>query len=79
MIFMDELKLNLGSRFMRNIVSKLIVKYIKKHFNCNTELQLDELKISYRDGDVVIKTNLELKLNRHDVNKMLEKINEEEF
>lgn len=76
---MDEMKINLGSRFMRNIVSKLIVKYIKKQFGCNTELQLDELKINYRDGDVVIKTNLELKLNRHDVNKMLEKINEEEF
>ena len=59
---MDEMNLNLGSRWMRKIASKLIVRYLKKHFEVNTELDLDELKISYVDGDVVIKTELESKL-----------------
>ena len=43
---MDEMNLNLGSRWMRKLASKLIVKYLKKHFEVNTELDLDELKIS---------------------------------
>ena len=53
---MDEMNLNLGSRWMRKLASKLIVRFIKKYFEVDTELDLDELKISYVDGDVVVKT-----------------------
>lgn len=76
---MDELKFNLGSKWMRRLASKLIVKYIKKHFECNTELDLDELKFTYVDGDVVIKTELELRVNKHDVKKILSKLDTDEI
>ena len=71
---MDEMKLNLGSRWMRKIASKLIVKFIKKQFEIDTELELDKLKFTYVDGDVVIKTELELRVNKHDAKKLLSKI-----
>lgn len=74
---MDEMNLNLGSRWMRKLASKLIVKYLKKHFEVNTELDLDELKISYVDGDVVIKTELELRMNAKDSRKILSKLEED--
>lgn len=74
---MDEMNLNLGSRWMRKIASKLIVRYLKKHFEVNTELDLDELKISYVDGDVVIKTELELRMNAKDSKKLLSKLEED--
>lgn len=74
---MDEMNLNLGSRWMRKLASKLIVKYLKKHFEVNTELDLDELKISYVDGDVVIKTELELRIDAKDSKKILSKLEEE--
>lgn len=74
---MDEMKLNLGSRWMRKIASKLIVKFIKKQFEINTELELDELKFTYVDGDVVIKTQLELRVNKHDAKKLLSKLEDE--
>ena len=74
---MDEMKLNLGSRWMRKIASKLIVKFIKKQFEIDTELELDKLKFTYVDGDVVIKTELELRVNKHDVKKLLSKIEDE--
>ena len=76
---MDEMKLNLGSKWMRKLASKLIVKYIKKHFEVNSELDLDELKFTYVDGDVVIKTNLEFRLNKHDAKKILSKLDDGEF
>ena len=76
---MDEMRLNLGSRWMRKIASKLIVKFIKKQFEVNTELDLDELKFTYVDGDVVIKTSLELRLDKHDAKKILSKIDDGEF
>ena len=74
---MDEMKLNLGSRWMRKIASKLIVKFIKKQFEIDTELELDKLKFTYIDGDVVIKTELELRVNKHDAKKLLSKIEDE--
>lgn len=74
---MDEMNLNLGSRWMRKLASKLIVKYLKKHFEVNTELDLDELKISYVDGDVVIKTELEIRMNAKDSKKILSKLEED--
>ena len=74
---MDKMNLNLGSRWMRKIASKLIVRYLKKHFEVNTELDLDELKISYIDGDVVIKTELELRMNAKESKKILSKLEEE--
>ena len=74
---MDILKLNLGSKLLRGIASKLIVKYIKKHFDCETQLQLNDLKLSYVDGDVIVKTDLQLKVNGDDVKKILAQIDEE--
>jgi hypothetical protein len=75
---MDEMKLNLGSRWMRKIASKLIVKFIKKQFEIDTELELDKLKFTYVDGDVVIKTELELRVNKHDAKKLLSKLEDED-
>lgn len=74
---MDEMNLNLGSRWMRKLASKLIVRYIKKHFEVDTELDLDELKISYIDGDVVIKTELELRMDSKGSKKILSKLEED--
>ena len=74
---MDEMKLNLSSRWMRKLASKLIVKFIKKQFEIDTELELDKLKFTYVDGDVVIKTELELRVNKHDAKKLLSKIEDE--
>ena len=74
---MDEMKLNLGSKFMRKIASKLLMRYIKKQFGCKTEIELDELKISYSNGDVIARANIEIKMNRLDSKKILEKLDED--
>lgn len=71
---MDEIKFNIGSRFLRRMVAKLLVKWIKRYFGCNTELKIDELRFGYTDGDVVVKTNVEVKIGRDDMYKIFEKI-----
>jgi hypothetical protein len=75
---MDEMKLNLGSRWMRKLASKLIVKFIKKQLGINTQLDLNELKFTYINGDVVIKTDLEFRLDKQDAKKLLTKLDEDE-
>lgn len=74
---MDLLKLNLGSKLMKKIAAKLMVKFIKKHFEVNPELDLDQLEIKYVDGDVVLRTSLELRVDKKEVKKLLKKLEDE--
>lgn len=74
---MDLFKLNLGSKLMKKIAAKLIVKFIKKHFEVNPELDLDQLEIKYVDGDVVLRTSLELRVDKKEVKKLLKKLEDE--
>lgn len=75
---MDEMKLNLGTRFMRKIAAKLLVKFVKKQLGVNVQLDLNELKFTYLNGDVVIKTDLELKLDKMEAKKILKQLDEDE-
>lgn len=75
---MDEMKLNLGTRFMRKIAAKLLVKFVKKQLGVNIQLDLNELKFTYLNGDVVIKTDLELKLDKMEAKKILKQLDEDE-
>ena len=59
---MDEMKLNLGSRFMRKMVSKLISKYLSKQIGSKVTLDFNALNVSFDDGDTIIKTDLELRM-----------------
>lgn len=68
---MDEMKLNLGSKFMRKIVSKFLAKQIQKKTGYKIDINLDELKISFEDGDTTIKTNVELKMNSVEFTKLM--------
>ena len=74
---MDLFKLNLGSKLMKKIAAKLIVKFIKKHFEVNPELDLDQLEIKYVDGDAVLRTSLELRVDKKEVKKLLRKLEDE--
>lgn len=75
---MDEMKLNLGTRFMRKIAAKLLVKFVKKQLGVNIQLDLNELKFTYLNGDVVIKTDLELKMDKIEAKKLLKQLDEDE-
>jgi hypothetical protein len=78
MVVMDEMKLNLGTRFMRKIAAKLLVKFVKKQLGVNIQLDLNELKFTYLNGDVVIKTDLELKMDKIEAKKLLKQLDEDE-
>ena len=76
---MDEMKLNLGSRFMRRIASKLISKYLSKQIGSKVTLDLNTLNVNFDDGDTIIKTDLELRMNKHEFRKLMAKIDIDEF
>ena len=68
---MDEMKINLGSKFMRKIVSKFLAKQIQKKIGYKIDINLDELKINFENGDTTIKTNVELKMNSVEFTKLM--------
>lgn len=71
---MDEMRVKLTSKFMRNIVSKLIVKYIYKKFGCKVNVTLNELDIWTIDGDTNVKLNIEAKLDSNEFNRIMRSI-----
>ena len=76
---MDEMKLNLGSKFMRRLVSKLISKYLSKTLGYKVRIDLNKLNVNFDDGDTIIKTDLELRMDKHEFKKLISKIDIDEF
>lgn len=71
---MDEMKLRLSTRFMRNIVGKLISKSIQMKYGYKVNIQLNELDIRVLDGDTKISTNVEVTFNSKEFMKIMRDI-----
>ena len=76
---MDEMKLNLGSKFMRKMVSKLISRYLSKQIGSKVTLDFNALNVSFDDGDTIIKTDLELRMDKYEFRKLMKKVDIDEF
>jgi hypothetical protein len=74
---MDEMKVKLSTKFIRNMVSKLIARAIYKKYGYKIDIQLNDLDISVIDGDTKIATNVELKVNSKEFMNIMKAINED--
>ena len=63
--------INLKSKFMRKVVSKLLSKSIKSKTGYEIDLQFDELNASFEDGEITVKANLEAKMSKDEFMKIL--------
>ena len=64
---MDEMKLQLRTLFMRNLVSKWMITAIKKKLGYDVDIQLKHLEINLVDGELRISTNVEAKIKNDDL------------
>lgn len=71
---MDEMKLTLRTRFMRNIVAKLLSKTIEKKLGYKVKIQLNDLDVDFVDGETKISTSLELKVDSKEFKKIIKTI-----
>ena len=71
---MDEMKLTLSTKFMRNVVAKIIAKIIYKKTGYKINIQLNELNINVIDGDTHISTSVEAKLSSDEFIKIMKSI-----
>ena len=63
--------INLKSKFMRKVVSKLLSKSVKSKTGYEIDVQFDELNASFEDGEITVKANLEAKMSKDEFMKIL--------
>lgn len=68
---MDEMVINLRTKFMRKVVSKLLSKSIKSKTGYEIDVQFDELNASFEGGEITVKANLEAKMSKDEFVKIL--------
>lgn len=71
---MDEMKIKLSTKFMRNIISKLIAKSIRKKLGYEVNIQLNDLEVSIIDGETNILANVEAKVDSKEFVKIMKSI-----
>ena len=65
------MKLRLSTKFMRNIVSKLVAKAIYKKYGYKVDIQLSELDVSFIDGEAEIEVNAAVRLDSKEFMKIV--------
>ena len=71
---MDEMKVKLTTKFMRNIAAKAIAMFIKSKYGYKVDIQLNDLDISVVDGETNVSVNVEAKLDSKEFVKIVKSI-----
>lgn len=66
---MDEMKIS--SKFMRNLIAKLVKKTVKKKVGCDVDVQLNELTATVTDGTTHVHLSVDAELNKDELTKIL--------
>ena len=68
---MDEMRIKLSTKLMRNLASKLLSKIIYQKLGYKVHIQLNDLDAHMVDGKVSVKINAEANLSSSEFSKLL--------
>ena len=68
------MRIKLSTRFMRNIVSKLLSRFVYKKTGCRVNIQIKDLDALIINGDTTVKLTVEAKLKSEDFNRIMESL-----
>ena len=71
---MDELKLNLSSKFMRGIVTKLMAKVIYKKTGYKIEVELNSINVEVINGKAHIHADVDAEIDNEELMKIVKTI-----
>lgn len=71
---MDDMELKFKGGWMKTVISKLLTKYLQKKLGYKININFEDLDISYEEGETVIKTNVEIKLDKGEFKKIVKDI-----
>ena len=72
---MDELKLNLNSKFMNGIVTGLLRMVISKKLGYNVDIQLNTVNVVAKDGKVHLHLDVDAETTNDEFMKIVKSIN----
>lgn len=68
---MDELKLRIGTLFMKNKLASLLAGFVRKKTGIASDIQLNELEIGTDDGKIHIHASIDAELSNEELFKLL--------
>ena len=68
---MDELKLNITTAFMKNLIAKMIAKMIQKKLGYSLDILLNQIEIKAADGKIRIHIDADAVTTNDDLLKMI--------
>lgn len=68
---MDELRLNLSTKFMKNIVAKLLAKAIYKKFGYRVDVELNTISVEVNNGKAYIHADVDAKIDNGELVKIV--------
>ena len=71
---MDMLKMNLSTKFMKGIVTKLIAKALVKKFGYQVDIQINEIEIEAIDGKIRLHADLDAETDNSEFVKIIKDI-----
>ena len=71
---MDEMKLNLQTKFMNDMVSKILNNIIRKKLGYDVNIQLDGLNVEFIDGETSVTASASARLSSDDFKEIMKKI-----
>lgn len=71
---MDELKINLTTKFTKSIVSKLIAMLIRKKVGSNIDVLINNLNVIANDGKIQIHADLDAEMTNEDLINLIKRI-----
>ena len=71
---MDELRMRLSTKFMKNIVSKIISKSIYKKTGYKVNVQLNKIDIEMVDGKIFLHADVDGEIENEEFMKIIKSI-----
>jgi predicted phosphoadenosine phosphosulfate sulfurtransferase len=68
---MDDMDLKFKGGWMSTVISKLVTKYLQKKLGYKININFNELDVNYENGETVIKTQVEIKLDKGQFKKIM--------
>lgn len=72
---MDEMKLKLSTKVMKNILSKIIAKVLYKKLGYKVYIQLNDINVEFIDGETNIHADVDLRLDKEEFTKIIKSTN----
>lgn len=75
---MSEMKLNLSNGIMKNLVTKILRKVIRKKFGCDVDIELNHVYALHRDGRVFIHVDVNAETSQEDFMNLVKSFGDED-